>query len=167
MACCSPNSSTKSSTVAEAAPPAVGPVGTPKAHIHLHVPDLAEAIAFYRAFFGANPVKVKPGYAKFLPIWCPVNLAISEHPTVKAGSVVSHLGMQLTSPAAVQAHLQRVKSSGLQVREEMGVTCCHSNQDKFWVVDPAGVEWEVYHLNFDVEAGSEQPQGASTTCCVR
>jgi len=37
------------------------------------------------------------------------------------------------------------------VREEMGVNCCHANQDKFWVQDPDGVEWEVYHLNYDLE----------------
>jgi hypothetical protein len=33
----------------------------------------------------------------------------------------------------------------------MGVNCCHANQDKFWVKDPDGVEWEVYHLNYDLE----------------
>jgi hypothetical protein len=33
----------------------------------------------------------------------------------------------------------------------MGVNCCHANQDKFWVQDPDGVEWEVYHLNYDLE----------------
>src|SRR5262249_25116799 len=31
------------------------------------------------------------------------------------------------------------------------VNCCHANQDKFWVHDPDGVEWEVYHLNYDLE----------------
>ena len=33
----------------------------------------------------------------------------------------------------------------------MGVNCCHANQDKFWAADPDGVEWEVYHLNYDLE----------------
>ena len=37
------------------------------------------------------------------------------------------------------------------MREEIGVNCCHANQDKFWVQDPDGVEWEVYHLNHDLE----------------
>jgi hypothetical protein len=37
----------------------------------------------------------------------------------------------------------------------MGVNCCHANQDKFWVKDPDGVEWEVYHLNYDLE--DEEP----------
>ena len=37
----------------------------------------------------------------------------------------------------------------------MGVNCCHANQDKFWVQDPDGVEWEVYHLNYDLEGEAD------------
>jgi hypothetical protein len=44
------------------------------------------------------------------------------------------------------------------VREEMGVDCCHANQDKFWVQDPDGVEWEVYHLNYDLEREVTAPR---------
>ena len=54
------------------------------------------------------------------------------------------------------AQLARVKAAGLPVREEMGVNCCHANQDKFWVQDPDGVEWEVYHLNYDLEGEVER-----------
>src|SRR5262249_61229973 len=64
---------------------------------------------------------------------------------------VSHMGVQLDSSADVVAHLARVRAAGLPVREEMGVSCCHANQDKFWVQDPDGVEWEIYHLNHDLE----------------
>lgn len=28
-------------------------------------------------------------------------------------------------------------TAGLPVREEIGVDCCHANQDKFWVVPVA------------------------------
>ena len=35
--------------------------------------------------------------------------------------------------------LARVKNVGLPVRQEIGVDCCHANQDKFWVQDPDGV----------------------------
>jgi catechol 2,3-dioxygenase-like lactoylglutathione lyase family enzyme len=166
MACCPPNSSTNPAPVAEATAPPTGSIAAPKAHVHLHVPDLAKAVAFYRAFFGSNPVKTKPGYAKFLPIWGPLNLALSEQPAASHGSIVSHLGIQLTSPAAVRAHLQRLKAAGLPVREEMGVTCCHSNQDKFWVTDPAGIEWEVYHINFDVDETTNAAESPSA-CCAR
>jgi catechol 2,3-dioxygenase-like lactoylglutathione lyase family enzyme len=135
-------------------------------HVHLHTPDLERAIAFYRAFLGTDPVKQKPGYAKFLPAWAPVNLALSEHSAAAHGSTVSHLGIQLTSPQAVQEQLARIRAAGLPVREEMGVTCCHANQDKFWVADPAGVEWEVYHLNFDVDEETNAV-ASSPACCAR
>ena len=70
------------------------------------------------------------------------------------------------------AQLARVKAAGLPVKEEMGVNCCHANQDKFWVKDPDGVEWEVYHLNYDLEGEEERVAarpslavvGASSCC---
>src|SRR5262249_58197388 len=123
---------------------------TPKVHIHLHVSDLAKSREFYRAFFGTAPVKEKPGYVKFLPAWGPVNRALSQGGGPGAGPV-DHLGVQVESTAEVVAQLNRIKAAGLPVREEMGVNCCHANQDKFWVQDPDGVEWEVYHLNYDLE----------------
>jgi len=129
-----------------------------KVHLHLHVSDLAKSREFYRQFFGGAPVKEKPGYVKFLPTWAPVNLALSEGPNGSTG-VIDHVGVQVASPEAVLSELGRVKSAGVPVVEEMNVNCCHANQDKFWVKDPDGVEWEVYHLNYDLEdeAASRQP----------
>jgi catechol 2,3-dioxygenase-like lactoylglutathione lyase family enzyme len=143
-----------------------------KVHLHLHVTDLAKSRAFYEKFLGAGPVKVKPGYVKFLPEWAPVNLALS------AGgqggqATVDHLGVQLPAVETVMAQLARVKAAGLPVREEMGVNCCHANQDKFWVQDPDGVEWEVYHLNYDLEDDTQAPTAkgltvvkSSSACCA-
>jgi catechol 2,3-dioxygenase-like lactoylglutathione lyase family enzyme len=121
-----------------------------KVHLHMHVSDLGKSRDFYERFLGAGPVKVKTGYVKFLPEWAPVNLAVSEGGHAAVGTV-NHVGVQLETVDAVMAQLARVKSAGLPVREEMGVDCCHANQDKFWVQDPDGVEWEVYHLNYDLE----------------
>jgi catechol 2,3-dioxygenase-like lactoylglutathione lyase family enzyme len=127
----------------------------PKVHVHLHVSDLAKSREFYRAFFGGAPVKDEPGYVKFLPELAPVNLALSEGGPAAGDGAVDHLGIQVGSPADVLGHLARVKAAGLPVREEMGVDCCHANQDKFWVRDPDGLEWEIYHLNYDLEAGTD------------
>ena len=122
-----------------------------KVHMHLSVSDLTKSRRFYEKFLGGDPVKVKPGYVKFLPDWAPVNLALSEGlPAGRAGTI-NHVGVQVASPALVMDLLGRVKAAGIPVREEMGVNCCHANQDKFWVEDPDGVEWEVYHLNYDLE----------------
>src|SRR5262245_55165603 len=111
-----------------------------RVHLHLHVSDLDKSREFYRAFFGSDPVKDKPGYVKFLPEWAPVNLALSLGRPAGEG-VVDHVGVQVETPATVMAQLARVKTAGLPVREEMNVNCCHANQDKFWVQDPDGLEW--------------------------
>src|SRR5207249_7726829 len=121
-----------------------------KVHLHMHVSDLAKSREFYQKFLGADPVKVKPGYVKFLPEWAPVNLALSTGGPIGAGTI-DHVGVQVDSVETVMAQLARVKDIGLPVKEEMGVNCCHANQDKFWVKDPDGVDWEVYVLNHDLE----------------
>jgi len=145
-----------------------------KVHMHMSVSDLAKSREFYRKFLGEDPVKEKPGYVKFLPGWAPVNLALSEGRRAGGEGPINHAGVQVDSPALVMELLARVKAAGLPVREEMGVNCCHANQDKFWVEDPDGVEWEVYHLNYDledeVETRSSQAAAGlklakSNTCC--
>ena len=131
-------------------------------HVHLHVRDLAASRAFYERFLGAPPVKEKPGYAKFLPAFAPINLALSAGDS-KPGNAVDHLGFQVESRELVRDLLARVKATGLEVREEMDTDCCHANQDKFWVRDPDGVEWEIYHLNYDLE--DELAGATPSTCC--
>ena len=123
----------------------------PKVHVHMTVSDLEKSRAFYEKFFGTAPVKVKPGYVKFLPGFGPLNLALSQAAPGEGRGHVDHMGIQVESAEIVTRELTRVKAAGLLGREEMGVNCCHANQDKFWVEDPDGVEWEVYVLNYDLE----------------
>lgn len=86
-----------------------------KIHLHMHVSDLARSRAFYEKFLGGDPVKVKPGYVKFLPDWAPVNLALSGGGAAAEGTV-NHVGIQVDAVATVMAHLDRVKAAGLPVR---------------------------------------------------
>ncbi|MFQ5657335.1 MAG: ArsI/CadI family heavy metal resistance metalloenzyme [Candidatus Methylomirabilales bacterium] len=130
-------------------------------HIHIRVSDLAKSREFYQKFFGVPPVKERVGYIKFLSDFAPINLALSECPTPAGEGVVHHLGIQVDSTETVMDHLARVKATGLPVWEEIGVDCCHANQDKFWVQDPDGVEWEIYHLNYDLAAASP-----ADPCCA-
>lgn len=127
----------------------------PRVHVHMAVSDLAKSRAFYEKFLGVAPVKVKPGYVKFLPELGPLNLALSEAKVSERRGHVDHIGIQVESTGIVERELARVKAAGLAVREEFGVSCCHANQDKFWVEDPDGVEWEVYVLNRDLEDESD------------
>jgi hypothetical protein len=66
------------------------------------------------------------------------------------------------SSEIVRRELERVCKAGLPIRVEMNTTCCYANQNKFWVVDPDGVEWEIYHLNYDV---AEKAKKAVPACC--
>ena len=142
-----------------------------KVHLHMHVSDLTRSRDFYERFLGGKPVKVKERYVKFLPEWAPVNLALSAGGPIAAGTI-DHVGVQLDSVETVMSQLARVKAAGLPVTEEMGVNCCHANQDKFWVKDPDGVEWEVYHLNYDLEGDEAEVPArprlamvAASSCC--
>ncbi len=130
-----------------------------KVHIHLRAADLERSRAFYSKLFG-EPVKSKPGYLKFLPEIGPLNLAVSQRSEQPTGAaldpIVMEAGIQLDSNAAVHTELARVKQAGLNVQEEMGSDCCHANQDKFWLRDPDGFRWEVYHLNYDIEEETAQ-----------
>jgi len=139
-----------------------------RVHVHLHVSDLARSREFYQKFLGVAPGKEKPDYVKFLPELVPISLGLSKGPPTGGGEgPVSHMGIVVDSTGAVFAHLARVKAAGLPVREEIGVDCCHANLDRFWVRDPDGVEWEIYHVNHDLEdegiaASTERPQRAAS-----
>jgi lactoylglutathione lyase len=125
----------------------------PRVHVHLKAADLKASREFYRRFLGLEPVKDKPDHVKFLVPFAPLNLVISparEHTAAKGHASVNHLGIEVPSSSAVEEHLKRVKQQGLKVREQLNVNCCYANQSKFWVIDPDGVEWEVYHVNYDL-----------------
>ena len=133
-----------------------------KVHVHLTASNLQQSKEFYTRLFGAGPVKEKPDYAKFLPELGPLNLAISQGKASPKEQGAHHLGIQVDSSEIVRRELERVQKLGLPVRVEMNTHCCYANQDKFWVTDPDGVEWEVYHLNYDV---AEKDDKAVSACC--
>jgi catechol 2,3-dioxygenase-like lactoylglutathione lyase family enzyme len=138
-------------------------IEAPKVHVHMAVSNLEKSREFYEKFFGVAPVKVKPGYVKFLPRFGPLNLALSQAQPSSQGGHVDHMGIQVESQDVVVREMDRVKAAGLPVREEFSVDCCHANQDKFWVQDPDGVDWEVYVLNHDIE---EETATASSCACA-
>jgi len=120
-------------------------------HVHLKVADLNSSIEFYRQFFGTAPVKEKLDQVKFLAHFAPINLALTPAKVAHGERpALSHLGIEVESNSVVEEHLSRVKAAGIKVREQLNVNCCYANQTKFWVMDPDGVEWEVYHLNYDL-----------------
>ena len=114
-----------------------------KAHLAINVKDVTRSIAFYRELWGIEPSKVRTGYAKFDVQNPPLNFTLNEVPFNERGAL-SHLGIQVASTADVLATRARWAESGLVPREEMQTSCCYALQDKAWVRDPDGNEWEVF-----------------------
>ena len=132
-----------------------------KAHIALNVASVKASVGFYSKLFGIEPFKVRPGYAKFDVQNPPLNLSLNEGSTPGHGAL-SHLGLQVASTEDVRAIRNRWESSGLSPRDEMQTSCCFALQDKTWVRDPDGNEWEAFTVLADVEESNNSCcQGAS------
>jgi catechol 2,3-dioxygenase-like lactoylglutathione lyase family enzyme len=140
-----------------------------KAHISIRVRDVGKSIDFYRQLFGIEPSKVRTGYAKFDVRNPPLNFVVQEalvNETDLAGpGALSHLGMQVASTAEVLAMRERWHAAGLVTRDEMQTSCCYATQDKTWVHDPDGNEWEVFVVLQDNLP--ERVESAATNCCVK
>lgn len=114
-----------------------------KPHVALNVRNVEASSEFYRKVFGIEPSKVRTGYAKFDVAQPALNLTLNQVPFNEAGAL-SHLGLQVATTDDVLAVRQRWLDAGLTPRDEMQTNCCYAIQDKTWVADPDGNEWEVF-----------------------
>ncbi len=167
-----------------------------KVHISLNVSDIECSVAFYEKMLGTKPVKYivpngregfnsrqegdRPGYAKFDIENPPLNLVLNEAAFDSGGSL-SHLGLQVNDTDDVLEFRQKWIDEGLITFDEMGVNCCYARQDKTWVSDPDGNEWEAFvvlenledHAQNDschgsielTESVEEEKSAASSGCC--
>ena len=133
-----------------------------KVHVAIHVKDVAASIEFYRKLFGIDPCKVRSGYAKFDVANPPLNFTLNEGAGAEQGAL-SHLGIQVESTADVLAVRQNWQERGLLPRDEMKTECCYALQDKAWVRDPDGNEWEVFAV---LEDNLPEKPVAEKSCCA-
>ena len=165
-----------------------------KPHLSLNVRDVDAAVAFYRALFGAEPVKHyhdetimhsvlqddtgadsrqrRTGYAKFDLDAPALNFVLNQVPGTHYAQrgTLSHLGLQVDSTDDVIALRARAVAAGLAPRDEMAVNCCYARQDKFWVADPDGNEWEVFtvleHLTPEALRAQDTRAACDTGCAT-
>jgi catechol 2,3-dioxygenase-like lactoylglutathione lyase family enzyme len=119
-----------------------------KAHLALNVRNVEQSIEFYKKMLGIEPSKVRTGYAKFDVQNPPLNLTLNQNNFSERGAL-SHLGIQVASTADVLAMRERWVEAGLVTRDEMRTDCCYATQDKTWVRDPDGNEWEAFVVLVD------------------
>lgn len=137
-------------------------INTLKAHLAINVKDVEKSIDFYRNMLGLEPSKVRTGYAKFDVENPPLNLTLNQAAFTGKGAL-SHLGIQVATTDDVIAMKTAWEAKGLTPREEMQTTCCYALQDKAWVKDPDGNEWEVFVV---LEDNLAEAKSDDTSCCV-
>lgn len=117
-------------------------------HINVGVKNIGDSIKFYNALFGAEPVKTKADYAKWMLDDPRINFAISNS-TTKIG--VDHLGIQVDAHEELDQLRERLKNAEMALFNEGETVCCYARSEKSWAKDPSGVAWEAYRTMEDVQ----------------
>jgi catechol 2,3-dioxygenase-like lactoylglutathione lyase family enzyme len=128
-----------------------------RVQLALTVSDVDRAVEFYRTVFRTEPAKRRPGYANFAIADPPLKLVLIEGAD---GGTLNHLGVEADASSEVHEATGRFSDAGMKTRLEDGVECCYARQDKVWVEDPDGAEWEWYTVLGDSD------QASSSACCT-
>lgn len=126
-----------------------------RVQLALNVSDIEAAVSFYSSLFGVPAHKRRPGYANFEVNDPPLKLVLFEVPDRGDGvaGALNHIGVEVEDPGHVGRRDAELAGVVGDVRREPGVVCCHATQEKFWVSDPDGLEWEVYAITDDAPDG--------------
>lgn len=134
-------------------------------HVHLHVDDLAQSIAFYSRLFAADPARLESDYAKWMLADPPVNFAISTRGTQPG---IDHLGIQTDDASELAALKARAEAADMALHDEGATTCCYARSEKHWITDPQGIAWEHFHTLGNIPVFNEAPaqDAAHSACCA-
>mgnify|MGYP003948678843 FL=1 len=134
-------------------------------HVHAHVENLGQSIAFYSKLFGTEPTRVEGDYAKWMLEDPRINFAIS---TLGSKPGVDHLGFQTDSEEELSELKERAKAADMTLLDEGETTCCYARSDKYWLTDPQGIAWEQFHTLGDIPVFSARrhTDAESSPCCA-
>jgi lactoylglutathione lyase len=135
-------------------------------HVHVHVQDLSQSIAFYSKMFAAEPTRREVDYAKWMLDDPRVNFAIS---TRGGKPGVDHLGIQADSTEELVELKARAQAADMAIFDEGASTCCYASSEKHWITDPQGVAWEHFHTLGDIPVFAQHktaPDAPESACCA-
>jgi lactoylglutathione lyase len=134
-------------------------------HVHVHVEDLAQSVAFYSKLFAAEPARLESDYAKWMLEDPRINFAIS---TRGGQPGVDHLGFQTDSVEELAELKARAKSADMALFDEGATSCCYAESEKHWITDPQGIAWEHFHTLANIPVFSERKASSETAsaCCA-
>jgi catechol 2,3-dioxygenase-like lactoylglutathione lyase family enzyme len=111
-------------------------------HVHVSVADLSASMRFYKTLFGAEPSVIETDYAKWMLEDPKVNFAISMR---RQPVGINHLGFQVENDEELHAMRAQLEAADAQMIEQREQPCCYARSDKYWVTDPTGIAWEIFH----------------------
>lgn len=132
----------------------------------INVDNLDEAIDFYSKMFGAEPAKVRDGYANFAIADPPLKFVLFEG-AGESGSI-NHLGVETETVEEVVAAENRLAATGLTPTAVEETLCCYAEKTESWVHAPDGNRWEWYVKRSDSEQFDNvvvTPAADSVACC--
>ncbi len=135
-------------------------------HVHVHVQDIDQSIAFYSKLFAAEPTRRETDYAKWMLDDPRVNFAIS---TRGGEPGVDHLGIQTDNADELVELKSRAQAADMVLFDEGATTCCYASSEKHWITDPQGVAWEHFHTLGDIPVFSQseaEPAAQESACCA-
>jgi lactoylglutathione lyase len=131
-----------------------------RVQLALNVDDLDEAVSFYAKLFGAEPAKLRPGYANFAIAEPPLKLVLLENPG--QGGSLNHLGVEVPDTAAVDAAHARLAEAWVQGApngERWEIYTVLEDSPTFWGED-GGQSWQTVEATLDAGQAGQAPQ-----CC--
>ena len=130
-----------------------------RVQLALNVNNIEQAVTYYSKLFGAEPHKVRDGYANFALDTPPLKLVLFENPD--AEQRLNHLGIEVDRPEQIATAKTRLTEGGILDEVKNNETCCHATQDKLWSQEPQGLPWEWYQITDDAPEISE----LAASCC--
>ncbi len=132
-----------------------------RVQLALNVTDVDAAVAFYEKVFGTPVTKQRPGYANFAITEPPLKLVLIQN---DQGGTMNHIGVEVETVSEVNKATEGFVGAGLTTYEEQGVECCYAKQDKVFVTDPNGLDWEFYTVLADSPVADKAAVDADSCC---
>ncbi len=127
-----------------------------KLHIHMFTEDLNKSREFYSTLFDETPTVVKDDYMKWELTEPALNFAVSMRGNAPG---VDHLGIQVSDDTQLSTFSDNLSEYHSHSQPE--TTCCYAKSNKAWLVDPQGVNWEIFRA-----LGSAEQFSDASQCCA-
>ena len=116
-----------------------------KLHVSMRVEDFDQAVKFYSALFGQDPVMQRGTYAKWDVEDPAVNFVVQGSRCCSGQEPgLDHLGIQVENSEQLETMAERMRGMDRPFLDVEKTTCCYAKMDKAWIKGEANDKWEAF-----------------------